>query len=56
LAAAGTDIADREGKSTEQAAAEFINGTVAGALTILADRAETAEELGHWTAARLARD
>ena len=41
---------------TEQAAAELIQRHGRGALTILADRTETAEELGHRTAAKTWRE
>jgi hypothetical protein len=41
---------------TEQAAAAFVRRHGSGALTILQDRAETAEELGHRTAAKTWRE
>jgi len=41
---------------TEQAAAEFVRGHGRGALAILGERAELAEELGHRVAAKAWRE
>ena len=41
---------------TEQAAAEFVRGHGGGALAILGERAELAEELGHRVAAKTWRE